>query len=193
MNRKIGEILRTSVVALFLAGLAVPAVANETADSRTHRALAPFFDVLIEGGEWRTPNPDYDGTAGTPSQYVLRHRWGPHGQHMVGALLGYFETADGPDERLFWTLYAVHNPVTDETTVTQIGANGALAQGPLRATPDGRHVVEQILYGPDGSMLAIRHEETMAADRRSFTSDVFERDADGRWKKVREWTWTRRP
>ena len=110
---------------------------------------------------------------------------------MVGKLLGVFDGDGSERETLFWSLYAIHNPVTDDVHVSQIGSNGALARGRIVKVTDGKHVIEQIFYGPDGSMRAIRHEETFAADGESYTSDVFERGENGAWEHVRNWVWVR--
>ena len=182
--------LRQSVLVLALALFGL-AHADEAPTTRTQQTLTELFGRLIDGGEWRTPNPNHDGTASSPSAFVLRYRWGPHRQHMIGELLGAFEDANGERETLYWSLYAIHNPVTDDVLVSQIGANGALASGRIVEAADGKHVIEQILFGPDGSMRAVRHEETFAADGKSYTSDVFERDENGAWEEVRNWVWTR--
>ena len=179
-------ILGTLLTVFLHPGLA----ADDAPASRTHSALTVLFGQLIDGGEWRTPNPDYDDANDAAKEYILRYRWGPHRQHMVGELLGHFEAAGGPTEILFWSLYAIHNPVTDEVRVSQVGSNGALATGRIWPAGD-KHVIEQILYAPEGSMKALRHEEAFATDGESFTSQVFERDDRGGWKKVRDWVWTR--
>ena len=165
--------------------------AADDSSSATHNKLNALFGALIDGGEWRTPNPNYEAGSPTPSEFILRYRWGPHEQHMVGQLLGHFETTEGTEERLFWSLYAIHNPVTDDVSVSQIGANGALAEGRIEMSDDGKHIIEQTLYGPDGSTKELRHEEAFADDGESYSSDVFERDESDGWRKVREWTWTR--
>lgn len=167
------------------------AAADDGPSAEPQSKIERLFGVLIEGAEWRTPNPGYDASQKSPKEYVLRYRWGPHKQHMIGELLGHFETPDGPQETLFWSLYAIHNPVTDEVQVSQIGADGALAAGEARLDGDDKHVIEQTLYATDGSTLALRHEETLAADGTSYTSNVFERNAAGDWTKARDWVWTR--
>ena len=184
------RLLRYAVLGLALS-LCSLAGADETPTTRTQQALTALFGTLIDGGEWRTPNPNHDGTATSPIAFVLRYRWGPHQQHMVGELVGAFESTAGERETLFWSLYAIHNPVTDEVHVSQIGSNGALARGRIVKATDRKHIIEQILYGPDGSMRAVRHEETFAPDGESYTSDVFERGENGAWENVRNWVWTR--
>lgn len=185
--------MRSPTRSLLTAGLLLfaSAFADQETTTATHEKLDAFFGQLVAGGEWRTPNPDYDPGEDTAREYVLRYRWGPHRQHMNGTLLGYFPGPDGGREELIWSLYAFHNPVTGDVLVNQIGANGALASGRAELAADGKHVIEQILYGPDGSMLALRHEETFAADGGSYRSDVFERGSDGGWQKRRDWIWTR--
>ena len=186
----LNALTRTLLVAAVCLTLAASAAAEESS-SATHTKLAALFGALIDGGEWRTPNPNYETGSPAPSEFILRYRWGPHEQHMVGQLLGHFETAEGSEERLFWSLYAIHNPVTDDVQVSQIGANGALAEGRIEMSDDGKHIIEQTLYGPDGSTKELRHEETFASDGESYISDVFERDESGGWRKVRDWVWTR--
>lgn len=188
-----GTALKRSLVlasAFMCAVLSSTAGAQGTA-STTSDKLTEFFGVLIDGGEWRTPNPNHEAGSSAPTEFILRYRWGPYEQHMVGELLGHFAHAGGSQERLFWTLYAIHNPVTDEVQVSQIGANGALAEGRIETSDDGKHIIEQTLYGPDGSTKELRHEETFAEDRKSYTSYVFERNENGEWVKVRDWIWTR--
>lgn len=166
-------------------------VAPAEPTSATHEKLSALFGALIDGGEWRTPNPNYEVGSAAPNEFILRYRWGPNEQHMVGQLLGRFEGAGGSGERLFWSLYAIHNPVTDRVQISQIGVNGALAEGHIEIGDDGKHIIEQTLYGPDGSTKELRHEETFAPGGESYTSDVFERDENGGWRKVRDWVWTR--
>ena len=168
------------------------ALAQDAQPTASHQKLEALFGQLIDGGEWRAPNPAFGQDERAAKEFILRYRWGPHEQHMIGELLGLFESDGNQQETLFWSLYAVHNPVTDEVQVSQIGANGTLAAGRAYLAADDKHVIEQILYGADGALMALRHEETFAADGLSYTSDVFERDSQGGWKKVRDWIWSRR-
>ena len=183
------RILRTITAISVFAVLAGTAHADEV--TRNHAALDQRFGILIGAREWRTPNPAFVEGSGDPTAFVLRYRWGPHRQHVVGELLGTFEQSGETREELFWSLYAVRNPVTSQIVVSQIGVDGSLAEGTLRHLPSGGHALVQTLFAADGSTKSIRHEEHIAEDQQSFHSYVFERDERGTWQPVREWRWER--
>lgn len=179
------------LVAAFLV-LSATGATPATETSRTQAMLERYWGAMLEGGEWRTPNPGFSDPETTPREFALRWRWGPHHQHIQGDLLGIFDREDGDAEVLYWTLYLMHNPVTDEVTALQVGWDGSIATGPVSLTADGHVVLNQLLYNADGTVKAIRHQEIMEEDGNRYRSNVFERGDGGDWVLKREWTWVRK-
>lgn len=167
--------------------------ADEVTLTPSAATMTDLWGVMVgeDGAEWRSPNPDFDGSESQPSAFAIRWRWDTHGQYAIGELLGVYDRADGERTAKYWDLYTIHNPATGETTASQIGWNGAVGSGPMYRKADGRIMIDQVLSGPNGSMKPIRHEEIMAADRKSYKSNVYERNESGAWELKREWTWTK--
>ena len=178
-------------LAALAAVLSAAAGAAEPEKTRTQTAIENAAGPLMDDVEWRTPNPDFSDPATTPKDYAVRFRWGPYKQHIVGELVGVYETAKGPKEAQYWSFMTYHNPVTDEVTAMQISWDGSLGVGPVTRRADGATVIEQIFYNADGAMKFVRHEEFIAKGADSYESKVYERDETGAWKLKREWTWTR--
>ena len=175
-----------------IAMLAVsPAFAADPAkQTPSAAAMTELWGEMMDA-EWRSPNPDYEGKDSQPNAFAIRWRWDTHGQYAIGELLGVYEREDGERTAKYWDLYTIHNPATGETTASQIGWNGAVGAGPIYKEADGRIMIDQVLSGPNGSMRPIRHEEIMAADGKSYKSNVYERNESGAWELKREWTWTK--
>ncbi len=163
---------------------------GQLAQAQDLSPLEPLVGKLIDGGEWRTPNPDR-ADENQPDSFALRYEWGPHRRHMVGELVGIFAERGGEREVRYWTLYMFYNPASREARAMQVGWNGAIADGVAFVDADGRVVIEQTLQAPDGSTSEIRHVETFDASGESYRAEVFGRDADGEWQPMREWLWTR--
>jgi hypothetical protein len=189
-NRPAASLL--AAVLLVAGGSCARSLANtDEGATRTQAVMEEVWGAMVEAGEWRTRNPDFSDARTTPEEFALRWRWGPHRQHVVGELLGVFDTAEGEKTALYWSLYAWHNPVTGEVTALQIGWDGSMAVGPMRRADDGRILVDQILYGSDGTSKALRHEEVLHPDGDAYDSNVYEQDDAGEWELKRRWVWRR--
>lgn len=153
-------------------------------------ALVPHVGFLLAGsGRWRAPNPAYEAGGAMERFYDMSFRPGAHGQHVIGEIVSVF--ADGR-ERRDWTFYITHNPVTGIVSQQQVGGGGVYFEGELGLLENGRHVHAGVIYSPNGQAKSVRDElEILAEDR--YESHVFERAADGSWRKAREWVWTRQP
>lgn len=163
------------------------AAANADEDSTT--LLEEFAGILVAGGEWRSPNPDYRNEPAAPSHFALRYRWGPGRRQVIGELVGVF--AKSEETPVYWTIYSYLDPLTNALEVLQIGAGGAVAKGRMTMGVDGRRVIDQVFVGTDGSSRSVRHVDTFDESGDRFRSDVMEKDENGNWQKVREWTWMR--
>lgn len=141
--------------------------------------------ILTGDGEWRTPNPDYEAGQPRPEHFVIRMRLSDDGSHARGALLGLYD--DGR-MALYWTLFAMFNPVSKKVVVQQIGWDGSLSRGEVALQPGNRQIVDMIEYGAGGSMKMVRHD-TVATPRQVRESKVYERNSEGRWELQREWRW----
>lgn len=143
--------------------------------------------MLTDGDHWRTPNPDYDPTAGGPLAFGLRFGLAPDGSHATGTLSGIF--ADGR-EATYWSLLAFYNPVTQKVVTKQVGWNGALLEGAVPVQGGPVQIVDMIHYNPDGSLMTSRHENRFRDDG-SHVSLVHEPDQKGGWAQKQSWTWQR--
>ena len=115
----------------------------------------------------------------------MHYRWGPHRNHVICEIVGIHE--DGREETAF-TLYFFYFPVTEEVTQVQSGARGLYFEGTLDLTDDGRHFQGGLIFWPNGTIKSVR-DEVVVIDRDTYVSHVFERDEEGGWVQVREWTW----
>jgi len=167
-----------------------PILADDIVKSRTQKAMEAQWGYMTAGsGEWRTPNPDFDGSTTAPREFGIRFKWGPHGQHVTGELYGVFHR-DGDQEALFWTFFSHHNPVTNEIVLTQVGSDGSMATGRFCESERSDGCLDQRLYGADGTVKPVRHENTHQSQT-VHISNVYERDEHDEWKLARKWTWTR--
>lgn len=148
--------------------------------------LAPHVAHLLSGsGRWRADNPDYESNGDEPRQYGMNYRWGPHRQHVVAEIVSLYD--DGRQEKE-WSLYITHNPVTGGTALEQTGRVGLYFRGELGTEASGHHVENGLIYLPNGMVKSVRDRNVML-DADTRRAHVYERDASGGWKQVREWTW----
>ena len=141
--------------------------------------------ILTGERQWRTPNPDYKAGEQTAREFGLRFRLAPDGNHVTGDLTGIYE--NGREVR-YWTLYSFFNPVTQKVIAQQIGGDGTYLYGERDPGKGKREILDMLLYGADGKMKIIRHD-TLFVDADTQESDVYERDAQGGWKLMRQWVW----
>lgn len=175
---------------LMVAGPAQAQDEEAVGEASKESAIKAIFGDLV-GGEWRTPNPDFGKDEYQAKEYVLRYKWGPYRQHVIGELLGTFESDEGEKQILFWTIYAIHNVQTGQTSALQINWDGSLGDGTLSRGEDGRIIADQTFYWANGKTERIRHVDTVDPSGKTYTSETFEMNADGQWQEKNKWTWTR--
>ncbi len=141
--------------------------------------------ALTGSGQWRAPNPEYEPGSDKPKDWGMHYRWGTHKKHVICEIVGVY--ADGREETAF-TLYFFYNPVTEEVTQVQSGVRGLFFEGRVDVAEDGRHYQGGLIYFPNGTIKSVR-DEVVVVDSNTYISHVFERDEDGDWVQVREWTW----
>lgn len=153
-------------------------------------AVDEFANYLVSGsGQWRAPNPDHVQGSGNESAYGMNFYWGLRKQFVTGEIVSVAE--DGALTK-DWSMYVVHNPVTGKANLYQTGSSGVFFQGELRSSAAGRHTQTGLIYLPNGTAKSVR-DEVRVVDEDIHVSEVFERDAEGGWIKVREWEWTQVP
>lgn len=170
------------------AAAARSASAQDEAASAPRSAFDAYARYLAAGsGQWRAPNPDYEPDSGEPAQFGMHYRWGPHRQHLAGEIVSVY-----PDGRVSkdWSLYLTRNPVTDEIVLEQTGKRGVYFRGELRKSGDGEYHEYGLIYLPNGTVKSV-HDRVEIVDADTRVSHVYDRADDGRWRKVREWTWRR--
>jgi len=178
----------TAIAGLALLSLSVDAFGADESPKPESR-LEEVVGVLVDGGEWRTPNPEYAGGVNQPSHFALRYRWGPGRTQAISELVGIFPNS--PETPVYWTIYTYLNPATGAVEVLQIGAGGAVAKGHMTIGAEGQRLVEQSFTTPDGNSRDVRHVEVFDPSGEEFRSEVFERDGRGNWTRMRDWTWMR--
>lgn len=156
--------------------------------NKADRSFDSHVGFLLAGsGKWRAPNPDYDPEGEEEQFYGMNYSWGPHRRHVIGEIVSIF--ADGRSER-DWSFYITHNPVTGTTHMDQTGARGVYFRGEFETLDEISHAQQGLIYMPNGTVKSVR-DEVKIIDDNTYEAHVFERGADGSWKKVRQWTWSR--
>ncbi len=152
---------------------------------------------LRGSGQWRSPNPNYDGshsdgsTGAGFSEYGINWRWYPARKYMAGEITGV--APDGAQTR-FWSMYAFYNPVTQRVSFQQIGRDGTFvtADDAVRTEPleyGETERLETTEYSATGEIKLTRHDNVFREDG-THTSSVYERDESGVWALTAQWKWT---
>ena len=115
----------------------------------------------------------------------MNYRWGPNQQFVIAEIVSLF---DGGRREKDWSLYITSNPVTGIATLEQTGQVGLYFRGEMSLGPDHEHVESGLIFFPNGTVKSVRDENKMI-DQNTRQARVFERDEQGGWEMVRQWTW----
>lgn len=148
---------------------------------------AHMANMLTDGDEWYTPNPDYSAGEDVPAEYGLRMELSEDRTHVVGVMEGIY--ADGR-RTPYWTLLALYNPITEKVITLQIGWDGSLVRGEVPVQVGDEQTIDTILYGSQGNLKSTRHVQRFAGDHHQ--SLVYERNEQGEWALLQTWEWKRR-
>jgi len=142
--------------------------------------------LVADGDEWVADNTAYRSDQEPVDVYVLTWTWGP-GRHSIS---GRLHAIVGGDRRPpLWEFRQFWHPIRREGRLVQYGTDGTVGDGALARDVDGRVVVEQDFWGPDGQSWRQRHEER-ATPRSRESRDA--RWVNGAWRDGRRYVWTRR-
>lgn len=135
-------------------------------------------------GRWVADNAAYRGTDEPIDAYGMEWTWGPGRQSIRGRLFG----LQGDREvGTYWHFQLAWHPAERRPVLYQFGAGGAVGIGPMDFQ-EGKLIVDQIFYRPDGSSIRTRHESEESGgldDSRSFDWE------GGRWVARRHYLWRR--
>lgn len=140
---------------------------------------------FLTQGRWLTDNSQYKSDNEPFDQYGMEYEAGLGGMRVRGRLFG---LVDGKEVATFWEFLTVWNPAENRVLAYQFGGDGTYAVGPVVATGERTHRMQQTFWRPDGTSWQSGHENEEASDG-SFVTRSFDLDADGSWRASRVYIW----
>jgi len=161
-----------------------PSVTPTVADTIPDWLREHMANRVAGTGRWITDNAAYRGTDEPVDAYGMEWAWGPGRQSIRGRLFG----LHGDKEvGTYWHLQLAWHPGERRPVLYQFGGGGAVGIGPMDFQ-DGKIIVDQVFFRPDGSSFRTRHESLEAEGLEDSCSFDW---AGGRWVARRHYVWRR--
>lgn len=161
-----------------------PAALAEDASAGPPPWFLQHMEFLTQG-RWITDNSQYKSESEPFDAYGMEYEKGIGGKSVRGRLFGLI---DNKEVATFWEFHTVWHPAENRVLAFQFGGDGTYAVGPMIATGEHSHRMEQVFYSPNGSSRSSGHETDEAKDG-SFITRSFDISADGSWHPQRAYTW----
>lgn len=121
---------------------------------------ADLAAMTRDGGRWVADNSNPDEPW---DRWVMEWTLAPDGTSMTGRLFG---ISDGRESEDFWQFRQFWHPAEEKAVVMQWGAGGMVGTGEMVSTGEGRGMLDQTFWTPDGRSFRVGHTWRNSGDER---------------------------